>query len=50
MENGLLSLSLAHPPILCGFVYRLKKNLKNDRGRDCNLLPCRNASESPSGQ
>ena len=23
-----------------------KKNLKNDRGRDCNLLPCRNASES----
>ena len=39
-----------HPPMLCRFVYRLKKNLKNDRGRDCNLLPCKNASESPSGQ
>ena len=31
--------------LLC-LVYRRKKNLKRDRGRDCNPLPCRNASES----
>ena len=33
-------------PILLCLVYRLKKNLKNDRGRDWDLLPRRNASES----